>query len=102
MGERLRRKQLNKRLPLRKCLQCNEMKREDFHDRCLACHDANEQEYQRQREAGERFPANRNLIGWFQATSYPYLGDYLWYFLKWCFMQLTLRADHPSVKDEYL
>ncbi len=44
--------QKGKKLPLRKCLQCHEMKREDFDDRCQACYDANEQECQRQREPG--------------------------------------------------
>jgi len=72
------------------------MKREDFDDRCQACYDANEQECHRQREAGERFPLDRNLIGWAYATSQPGLFDYLWYFLKWLFRQEpVIEADRP-------
>src|SRR6266446_7034422 len=85
-----------RKLPLRKCLQCHEMKREDFHTRCQACYEANEQYCQYQIEAGERFPIDRNLIGWVDATSQPGLNDYLWYFLKWIFRQEpVIVADRP-------
>ena|SRR6266568_1970499 len=85
-----------KKLPLRKCLQCHTMKREDFHDRCHACYEANDLDCQLQVAAGERFPLDRNLIGWVYATSQPGLHDYLWYFLKWLFRpKAVIVADRP-------
>ena len=91
---------MKKRLPLRKCLQCHAMKREDFHDRCQACYDENEADIVRQIESGVKIPIDRNLIGWVYHTSQPELHDYLWYFLKWCFSHHP-RANRARVKDEY-
>src|SRR5258708_11858182 len=88
---------MKKRLPLRKCLQCHAMKREDFHDRCQACYDENEADIVRQIESGVKIPLDRNLIGWVYATSQPGLHDYLWYFLKWLFRQepAIIAIDRP-------
>ena len=88
--------QKGKKLPLRKCLQCHALQREDFSHRCHACYAENELSLQQQIAAGERFPIDRNLIGWVDASTLPGLNDYLWYFLKWVSRQEpVIEADRP-------
>lgn len=78
-----------KKLPLCKCMQCHEVKREVMSSgRCQACYDANEQRWQEQR-ARDGIAVDENLIGWMYLDTHPGLNDYLLRFL------LQLR---PSIK----
>lgn len=73
-----------KKLPLRKCMQCHKMKREAISiGRCQACYDANEM--------------YENLIGWTDTTdTIPGLNDYVLYFLRWLKSRLSQRDRGPQ------
>lgn len=75
---------IQKKLPLRKCMQCHKMKREAISSgRCQACYDANEM--------------YENLIGWTDTTeTIPGLNDYALYFLRWLTSRLSQRDRGPQ------
>lgn len=74
---------IQKKPPLRKCMQCHEVKRERFSVRCQACEEANEWHYQKQKAAGAWPIVDENLIGWVYPDTIPGLYDYLLCFLRW-------------------
>ncbi len=84
---------LNK-LPLRKCLQCKQLKREKLQSqKCQMCYEQNELEEYLEIETGEPIPLDRNLIYQPFSTTIPDPPDYLWYFFKWLF-----RKQEPQLK----
>lgn len=79
----------NEKLPLRKCLQCKQLKREELNgQKCQACYDQNKQDARivTYNEHGLPLPGlDRNLIYQPRATTLPEPHDYLWHFLKWLY-----------------
>ena len=91
-----------KKLPLRKCLQCQKLKRETFRSqRCQACYDENERVLQTQVEVGEPFPLDLNLCYYPYATTFPDPHEYLWYFLTGLLARLK-RAEPPQLSHEWI
>lgn len=75
------------KLPLRKCPQCRQVKREDIIHICQACYAANEQEFDEQEARSQGMPTkppmlNRNLIDYPYFNHTPALHEYMWYWWR--------------------
>jgi hypothetical protein len=89
-----------KKLPLRKCMQCHQMKREQFSVRCRLCYETNEHAWLAQRAANGGGPTpNANLIGWDYSDTLPGLNDYLLYFLRWLYARLFQKNSPQDSFD---